>query len=116
MFIPMNTLNMPKNPTQRWEWIKYQLRAKGLSLASLSRELGVTRNALNNVKRTPYPRMERAIASRLDLQPITLWPERWNADGSPKRLRPRHAEARGINALQSNEAAALTHCQAAGAH
>lgn len=114
MFIPMNTLNMPKNPTLRWEWIKFQLRAKGLSLAGLARELGVSRNALNNVKRTPYPRMERAIAHRLDLAPGSLWPERWNPDGSPKRLRPRQAETRSVNAAQSSEAGRLTHRQAAG--
>ncbi|PTU03800.1 nucleotide excision repair protein, partial [Pseudomonas sp. HMWF031] len=44
----------------RWEWIKFQLRAKGTSLAQLARQLGVERNALNNVKRVAYPRMERA--------------------------------------------------------
>lgn len=109
----METLNTLKNPTQRWEWIKYQLRTKGSSLASMARDLGVTRHALNNVKRTPYPRMERAIALKLDLQPITLWPDRWNTNGTPKRLRPKRAEKRVVNSCKSSELARLTHCQPA---
>lgn len=89
----MNTADIPSNPDLRWEWIKFQLRAKGTSLAKLARALHVTGPAVKNVKRTAYPRMERAIAKALDLEVEVLWPERWNADGTPSRLRPKRPEA-----------------------
>ncbi|SJN08998.1 Phage DNA-binding protein [Halomonas citrativorans] len=85
-------LDIPTNPTARWEWIKYQIRTRGLTLAELARRLGVELGTLVAVKRTPYPRMERAIADALDLQPATIWPERWNHDGTPCRQRPNRAE------------------------
>ncbi|WFE73074.1 helix-turn-helix domain-containing protein [Halomonas sp. M1] len=83
---------IPINPTQRWEWLKYQLRSQGSSLRKLSDELGVTGNAVQLVKYTPYPRMERAIAKKLGLAPHAVWPERWNHDGTPCRERPNRAE------------------------
>ncbi|WP_176243671.1 helix-turn-helix domain-containing protein [Halomonas sp. CSM-2] len=83
---------IPSNPTQRWEWLKYQLRSQGSSLRKLSDELGVTGNAVQMVKYTPYPRMERAIAKKLGLSPHAVWPERWNHDGTPCRERPNRAE------------------------
>ncbi|WNL39860.1 helix-turn-helix domain-containing protein [Halomonas sp. PAMB 3232] len=85
-------LDIPTNPTARWEWIKYQIRARGLTLAELARRLGVELGTIAAVKRTPYPRMERAIADVLELQPATIWPERWNHDGTPCRQRPNRAE------------------------
>ncbi|WP_353960355.1 helix-turn-helix domain-containing protein [Halomonas sabkhae] len=85
-------LDIPTEPRARWEWIKYQIRARGLSLAELARRLDVDRPALTAVKRYPYPRMERAIADALDLPPAVIWPERWNADGTPCRRRPNRAE------------------------
>ncbi|MFF3703974.1 helix-turn-helix domain-containing protein [Pseudomonas qingdaonensis] len=78
---------IPKDPVLRWEWIKFQLRAHGTSLSELARTLGVERNALHNVKRGPYPRMETAIAKAIGLGPEQIWPERWNSDGTPNRQR-----------------------------
>lgn len=83
---------IPINPSQRWEWLKYQLRSQGCSLRKLSDELGVTGNAVQLVKYTPYPRMERAIAKKLGFTPQAIWPERWNHDGTPCRERPNRAE------------------------
>lgn len=92
----MNTTEIPRDPRLRWEWIKFQLRTRGTSLAKLSRELGVSDTAVKNAKRTAYPRMERAIAKALGLQPMEIWPERWSTDGKPVRKRPRSAEQRAI--------------------
>lgn len=89
----MNTAEIPSAPALRWEWIKFQLRAKGTSLAKLARELHVSGQAVKNVKRTAYPRMERAIAKALELDVEKLWPERWDANGNPNRLRPKRPEA-----------------------
>lgn len=83
---------IPADPTLRWEWIKYQLRVRGSSFSQVARELDVTRAAVLQVKRVAYPRMERVIARKLDRHPGELWPERWNADGTPRRERPKRAE------------------------
>ena len=83
---------IPINPAQRWEWLKYQLRSQGSSFRKLSDELGVTGNAVQMAKYTPYPRMERAIAKKLGLTPQVIWPERWNQNGTPCRERPNRAE------------------------
>ncbi|RUI34575.1 transcriptional regulator [Pseudomonas aeruginosa] len=88
----MNSTDIPSDANVRWEWIKYQLRVRGISLADLARSLEVTSQAVKNAKRTPYPRVERAIAEALELSPRTLWPERWRNDESPKRQRPNRAE------------------------
>lgn len=105
----MNTTEIPLDPLLRWEWIKFQLRARGTSLAALSRELGVSDTAVKNAKRTAYPRMERAIAAALGLQPVALWPERWNANGTPSRLRPRRAENNAVYGQEHNQGCALGH-------
>lgn len=88
---------IPTDPNQRWEWVKYQLRSQGSSFKKLSCELGVTDNAVINTKYLPYPRMERAIAKKLGLTPQTIWPERWNKDGSPCRQRPGRSETNPAN-------------------
>lgn len=88
----MSKTDIPIDPAHRWEWIKYQLRTRGTSLAKLARELEVSDTAVKNVKRSAYPRMERAIANALGLRPADIWPERWHGDGAPVRLRPNRCE------------------------
>ena len=107
----MNKSDVPLNPAQRWEWIKYQLRAKGQSLATLARDLNVSDTAVKNTKRTPYPRMERAIAKALGLDPIDLWPERWNANGTPFRIRAHRAEKNATYGHEDNSPYDLRHCK-----
>lgn len=89
----MNIAEMPLDPASRWEWIKYQLRVHGCPPAELARQLDITDRAIRAVKHAPYPRIERAIASKLGVQPMQLWPERWNIDGTPCRRRPNRAES-----------------------
>lgn len=108
----MNTAEIPLDPALRWEWIKFQLRARGTSLAKLSRELGVSDTAVKNVKRTAYPRMERAIAAALGLRPVDLWPERWNANGTPHRIRKNRAENNAAYGQENNPAYDLEHVKA----
>ncbi|MDW7748964.1 helix-turn-helix domain-containing protein [Halomonas sp.] len=97
-------LEIPVSPEQRWEWIKYQLRRDGSSLSRLAVELGVSASAPQLTKYTPYPRIERAIAKKLGLSPLEIWPERWNADGTPCRQRPNRAESCAVG-RKSGEAA-----------
>lgn len=108
----MNRADIPADPALRWEWIKYQLRTQGTSLAKLSRELGVSGQAVKNVKRIAYPRMERAIAKALGLQPFMIWPERWEASGIPHRIRPNRAERGATNNKNCNSLYDLRHCKA----
>ncbi|HBN61434.1 helix-turn-helix domain-containing protein [Halomonas sp. M1] len=110
-------LDIPTHPAARWEWIKYQIRMRGLTLAELARRLDVELGTLAAVKRTPYPRMERAIAKALDLQPAMIWPERWNHDGTPNRQRPNRAEkSASISSMHDSGSNVRAHRQmAAGA-
>lgn len=92
----METFDIPLDLESRWEWIKFQLRLRGTCFADLARTNDLNERAIRNAKQRPYPRVERAIAEALSLKPAQLWPERWNADGSPIRQRPNRAEANSV--------------------
>lgn len=81
--------NIPTSSYERAEWIKYQLRLKGYTLARLGREIGVDRCTPGHALRRPYPKMERAIAEKLGMHPMDLWPERYTPDGQSNRPRGR---------------------------
>lgn len=85
--------NIPDDTTARKHWIIYQLRLRGLTLASIGREHGVCRNAPRIAFDRPYPRMERALAAAIDLKPEQLFPERYDAKGRPNRKVGRPAQA-----------------------
>lgn len=74
---PSEYADIPKDPVQRNEWIKFQLRMRGTSMSDLARRLGVTRQAVRNALTASYPKMERVIARELDLEPEIIWPERY---------------------------------------
>jgi Ner family transcriptional regulator len=69
--------DIPVNPLLRREWIKFQLRLRGTTLSAMARELGVSRQAMGQTLIRSYPKMERAIAARLDMEPGDIWPERY---------------------------------------
>lgn len=69
--------DIPAHPLLRREWIKFQLRLRGTTLSAVARELGVSRQALGQTLVTSYPKMERAIAAKLGLEPWVIWPERY---------------------------------------
>lgn len=104
---------VPTDPEKRWEWVKFQLRVRGSSLALVARELGVGRNAVINVKRTRYPRVERAIARKLEMTPRDIWPDRWHPDGAPVRERPNMGERKHDRGVQHTKSNAIAHCQMA---
>jgi Ner family transcriptional regulator len=81
----MTEILVPLDARARREWIKYQLRVRGSSLSAIARELGVSRHAPRLALDKPYPRMERAIAAKLGVEPRSLWPERYDAQGRPNR-------------------------------
>ncbi len=69
--------DIPAHPLLRREWIKFQLRLRGITLSAIARELGVSRQALGQTLVSAYPRMERAIAAKLEMEPRDIWPERY---------------------------------------
>lgn len=81
----MSGVIIPQEPEKRRAWIKYQLELSGHSLSSLARELGVSRHAPKLALDKPYPRMERAIATKIGFPPEVIWPERYNEHGLPNR-------------------------------
>lgn len=76
---------IPHTPEERREWIKYQLRIKGLSLRLLAERFGVSRHAPAKALVLHYPLWEARIANELGLTAQELWPERYQANGLPKR-------------------------------
>lgn len=53
------------------------LKKRGLSLAAVSRQLGVKPATVYEALRNPYPRVERAIAEAIGVPPETIWPRRY---------------------------------------
>lgn len=88
-----HTDDLPKKPQARWAWVKFQLGLRGLSLADVARELEVGRNAVCNAKSIHYPRVERAIASKLGMKPEAIWPERYKSTTRARRRNPENRRA-----------------------
>lgn len=73
---------IPQEPGRRREWIKYQLKIKGLSIAGLAQKHGVSRQVVSMTLTNSNPRWEFVIAQALDLTPSELWPERYDPETS----------------------------------
>lgn len=101
----LDTDDIPADPRVRREWVKYKLRARGHSLASIARDLGVSRDAPGLALRRPYPRMEYAIAERLGLSAPAIWPERYDPQGRPARGDPERQRAALLAARQRSKRA-----------
>lgn len=78
--------NPPLTDPARSEWVKYQLRLRSLSMADISRSLGLYRNVASKVFSARYPMIEARIAELLGVTPQEIWPERYQA-GKPIRFR-----------------------------
>lgn len=53
------------------------LHKRGLSLAQLSRDQGLSSRTLNNAFSQRYPKAERLIAAALGMMPEEIWPSRY---------------------------------------
>lgn len=83
MTIDNQTRKLLADPAKRRAWVRYQLTLKGLSMADIARDAGVTRECLYQVFCKTYPRMEKVVADAVGLPPAVLWPERYDAEGLP---------------------------------
>lgn len=81
----MGSSEVPLDLKKRREWIKYQLKIKGLSLAEIGRKHCISRQVVSTALYRSNPRWEHEIASALDMRPVELWPERYDNLGIPLR-------------------------------
>lgn len=102
---PTGTINLPQNPSARRAWLTYQLRLRGLSIAALAREVGVSREALSNAMNAPSSHLEEAIAAALATKPQLLFPERFDRRGRrlSRTRAPNRSTGRAIVAAEKRE-------------
>lgn len=84
----MGQIGTSKKPAAKgWHpaFIVYQLRLKGLSLRKVAARAGYAAGSGKRPIRDAWPAMERVVADALGVHPSEIWPERYEADGSPKR-------------------------------
>lgn len=87
------------------EDIKAAVRKK-TSFKELSQSLGLKDGACAQALRRQWPRCERAIADAIGVEPKELWPDRYNADGTPRgSLREQAAREEARRASESNRRA-----------
>lgn len=85
---------MSKTASHPHDWhrqdVMAAIRKKGTTLAELGRHHGYdSPAALYNVFKMPYPKVERIIATFLELEPQQIWPSRYHkqqVDFKSKRL------------------------------
>jgi Ner family transcriptional regulator len=71
---------VPEDPDKRREWIKYQLKIRGISIAKLARTHNASRQAVSTALTRSNPRWEHVIAHALGTKPNSLWPERYDPE------------------------------------
>lgn len=86
--------DIPSSAGQRREWIKYQLKIRGISLAALGRQHNTSRQAISIALHRPSPRWEHEIATALGMTPAQIWPERYDEETHIPKRTEKKAEAR----------------------
>jgi len=63
---------------QHHEFVKYSLKTRGILLADIAKELGVSRALVSGALLGRYRsrKVEAAVAAHLDTTPEDLWPDR----------------------------------------
>jgi Ner family transcriptional regulator len=74
------------------EDVKAALRKRGIVLTHLAVEHDLHPNTVSTVLRRPAARVQAIIAGCLGVDPQTIWPSRYNADGSPRRRNQRRPD------------------------
>ncbi|GAP66302.1 Nlp family transcriptional regulator [Mizugakiibacter sediminis] len=70
--------------------IKAALTKAGWSFNQLGLAHGYTsKSTLTAVLRQPWPKAERIVADAIGVHPMTIWPSRYRADGTPNRVKGR---------------------------
>lgn len=92
-----------QKPHEQWMGIRARLLTKGYTLARLADELGVSQQAVSDVRYRPNARIQAAIAELLGVSPASLFSDRYTSDG-----------AMPINQVRRSRASKHTAAQAAG--
>lgn len=81
--------SLAKEKPQDWHPadVKAALEKLGCTLRQLSIEHGYAGGIVQKALTHAYPSCETIIADALGVTPQTIWPSRYNMDGTPKRLR-----------------------------
>lgn len=75
--------NIPNEPNARREWIKFILRSKGISLASIAREYNQSRQSVSLALYRSNRYWEEIIAEKVGAPVDLLWPERYSVTSTP---------------------------------
>lgn len=59
-------------------WVRFKLNEKGLTFADIDRAAGLRTGIACLTARRPHPAGEKAIAEALGLDPIEIWPSRFD--------------------------------------
>lgn len=73
-----SSIPVPQDESLRREWVKYQLRVRGISMASLARANAASRQVVALTLVRSNPRWESVIAQALGMPPSKIWPERYD--------------------------------------
>ena len=107
MAIAPATMDIPKNPAIRREWIGFQLRIRGLSKRALARREGVSHQAVSQAALGGGSHhLQLAIATAIGLRPQDLFPELYDEHGQrlgrtrdqKRSIRPDRKHAKTENA------------------
>lgn len=104
----MSTKHTPKKASRN-DWhpadIVAALHKRGLTLRKLAEQHGVSPKAVIGALRERRVPAERRIADALGVHPMTIWPSRYNADGS-RLLVPRgvHSHKSRLNSSAASRA------------
>lgn len=115
----MNSLNASKKPALT-DWhpadIICALHKAGWTLRKLAAHHGISKSPLTVALRRAYPKSEARIAAVIGEQPATIWPSRYNPDGTPKSGRNQRGIGRHWGAAKALKAAKLALKSAQGKH
>ncbi|APC19489.1 hypothetical protein BLL42_27530 (plasmid) [Pseudomonas frederiksbergensis] len=84
---PVDVSTMPTEAKAKWAWIKDHLKKRGLGIKQLANELSLRRSAIYNLAHHAYKKPQTLIAKCLGVAPRLIWPDRYNADGTPLKAR-----------------------------
>lgn len=106
----MTSLNTPKKPAPS-DWhpadVVCALHKAEWTLRKLAAYHGISKSPLTIALRRPYPKSEARIAAAIGVAPATIWPTRYNPDGSPKSGRNQRGIGRHWGAAKALKAAKL---------
>lgn len=69
------------------EDIKAAVRKRGITLTQLALDAGLSESICRKALHQPCYRGEQAISAFLQISARSLWPSRYNSDGTPKHPR-----------------------------